>query len=113
MIAFTCKPLSANPLIEPLVFEWDEHAGTVTGLSAELIRQAAADPGVPVHPLPAWHAFSAEPLKNRADLAAIVGYLHQLPAELATAYPAPLDELVTVEVLDADGKVVESSDVVY
>ena len=75
MIAFNCKPLSANSGVEPLVFEWDERSGTVTGPGAALVKALAADGGVPLHPAPAWHAFGAEPLKSRADLAAIVGHV--------------------------------------
>lgn len=113
MPTFHCNPLSANPSVEPLVFGWDAEAGTVTGPSAEAIREAAADGGVPLHPAPAWHTFSAEPLKSRADMAAIVGYLHQLPEELAGDYPAVDDEPVVAEILDADGRVVGTDQVVF
>ena len=113
MIAFNCKPLSANPSVEPLVFEWDERTGAITGPSADLVKEVAADGGVPLHPAPAWHTFSAEPLKSRADMAAIVGYLHQLPEELAGDYPAVEDEPVVAEILDADGRVVGTDQVVF
>lgn len=36
MIAFNCKPLSANPSVEPLVFEWDERTGAVTQARAQI-----------------------------------------------------------------------------
>ncbi|MCK6376845.1 MAG: hypothetical protein L6Q69_22485 [Zoogloea sp.] len=111
MIAFNCKPLSANPSVEPLVFEWDALTGAVTGPSAAQVKEAAADGGVPLHPAPAWHTFSAEPLKSRADLAAIVGHLHQLPGELAGGYPAVDEEPGFVEVLDAEGRVVATGEV--
>lgn len=113
MIAFNCKPLSANPSVEPLVFEWDERTGAVTGPSAELVKEAAADGGVPLHPAPAWHPFGAEPLKSRADVAAIIGHLHQLPEDLAGDYPAVDDEPVVAEILDADGRVVGTDQVVF
>lgn len=113
MISFNCKPLSANPLVEPLVFDWDSVSGTVSGTSAELIRQAAAEGGTRVHPMPAFHEFGAEPLKSRTDMAAIIGLLHQLPTELADAYPVVDDEPVAVEVLDADGQVIETVNVVF
>lgn len=108
-----CQPLSANPSVEPLDFEWDEAAGTVTGISADAIRAAAAEPGVPLHPAPAFHSFSATPLKTRADMAAIVGYLHHLPDELADDYPTIDDEPGLVEILDAEGRVVETLTVVF
>ena len=113
MIAFNCKPLSANPSVEPLVFEWDERTGAITGPSADLVKEVAADGGVPLHPAPAWHTFGAEPLKSRADVAAIIGHLHQLPDELAADYPAVEEEAGIVEILDADGRVVSTSDVVF
>lgn len=113
MIAFNCKPLSANPGVEPLVFEWDERSGTVAGPGAALVKALAADGGVPLHPAPAWHAFGAEPLKSRADLAAIVGHLHQLPDELAGDYPAVVEEASVVQTLDADGRVVSTVEAVF
>ena len=113
MIAFNCKPLSANPGVEPLVFEWDERSGTVTGPGAALVKALAADGGVPLHPAPAWHSFGAEPLKSRADVAAIIGHLHQLPDELAADYPVVEEEAGIVEILDADGRVVSTSEVVF
>ena len=113
MIAFNCKPLSANPGVEPLVFEWDARSGSVTGPGAALVKALAADGGVPLHPAPAWHAFGAEPLKSRADLAAIVGHLHQLPDELAGDYPTVVEEAGVVQTLDADGRVVSTVEVVF
>jgi hypothetical protein len=88
---FDCPTFSGNPLIKPLVFDWDDEAGTVSGPGAEDILRWAAAGGVPMHPMPAGHTFSAEPLKSRTDLAAIIGLLHRLPPELQDAYPL-LDE---------------------
>ncbi len=113
MIALNCKPLSANPSVEPLVLEWDAFTGAVTGPSAAQVKEVAADGGVPLHPAPAWHTFSAEPLKSRADLAAIVGHLHQLPGELASDYPAVDEEPGFVEVIDSEGRVVSTAEVVF
>lgn len=110
---FHCPALSGNPLAEPLDFEWDEEAGTVSGASAEVIRAAAKDGGVPLNPLPAFHDFGPDPLRSRADMAAIIGYLHQLPEALAGDYPVVADEPGVVEVLDADGRVVETLHVVF
>ena len=113
MTAFSCKPLSANSNVEPLVFEWDALTGAVTGPSAAQVKEVAADGGVPLHPAPAWHTFGAEPLKSRTDLAAIIGHLHQLPDDLIDAYPAVDEEPGIVETLDANGRVVSTSDVVF
>lgn len=85
---FKCSTFSGNPRVDPLVFDWDDEAGTVSGPGAEEIMRWASAGGVPMHPMPAGHTFSAEPLKSRTDMAAIIGLQHLLPPELADAYPA-------------------------
>lgn len=97
----------------PLVFDWDEVAGTVSGQSTREIMKHVEAGSVPLHPMPNFHAFSPEPLKSRADMAAIVGYLHELPDELVDAYPADDTQPVMVEYLDADGNVVAKHEVIY
>lgn len=87
MISFNCPPVSGSPLAPPLVFDWDESSGTVSGPSADYIRRIASDRFVSAHPYPSSHEFSAEPLKSRVDMAAIIGEYHRLPEELAGAYP--------------------------
>lgn len=84
---FDCPTFSGNPLIGPLVFDWDDEAGTVSGPSAADIMQVVHSGGVPMHPMPVAHTFSAEPLKSRTDLAAIIGHRHRLPVALKDAYP--------------------------
>jgi hypothetical protein len=85
---FECRTFSGNPRVNPLIFDWDDEAGIVSGPSAEAIRISASFGSIPMHPMPAEHRFSAEPLKSRTDIAAIIGYRHLLPAELRDAYPA-------------------------
>ena len=87
MLHFECPSISGNPLVAPLIFDWDEADGTVSGPSAEEIERYARCGAIQMQPWPAEHRFSAEPLKSRADLAAIVGLRHRLPPELADAYP--------------------------
>lgn len=87
MLRFHCLSKSGNPDAAPLVFDWDEHTGTVSGPDAASILEAAAQGGTAIHPLPSYHAFSAEPLKNRCDMAAIVGLFHHLPEALRGSYP--------------------------
>lgn len=87
MKSFRCASFSGNPDIPPLIFEWDESSGAVRGPSAGLLRSVAEEGGTPLHPTPAYHRFSSEPLKSRTDLAAIIGYLHCLPVDLVDAYP--------------------------
>lgn len=113
MMRYHCKPSSGNPGVAPLVFDWDELAGTVSGEGAAEIMQHIEAGGVPLHPMPSFHAFGPAPLKNRADMAAIIGYLHELPAELADAYPADDIDPVVAEFLDADGQVIAEAEVIY
>ncbi len=113
MTRYSCKPSSGNPGVAPLVFDWDEAAGTVAGESAAEIMEHIEAGGVPLHPLPNFHSFGPDPLKSRADMAAIVGYLHTLPAYLADAYPAVDVEPVVAEYLDADGRVIAQAEVIY
>lgn len=110
---FECVPFSGNPLVTPLVFDWDEAAGTVSGPGAEYVQQMTEGGTVPLHPLPTWHQLSAAPLMSRADVAAIVGYQHRLPVELADAYPQAPEERLSVDALDTDGQVVDARPVIY
>lgn len=87
MLHFECPTISGNPLVEPLIFDWDEVAGTVSGPGAKEIERYSNCGSIQMHPWPAEHQFSAEPLKSRTDLAAIVGLRHRLPPELEDAYP--------------------------
>lgn len=113
MIHFDCPSFSGNPRVGPLVFDWDEVAGTVSGPGAADIMAWVRQGNVPLHPQPCTHFLSDAPLKSRADMAAIVGYLHRLPPELADAYPAVGQSPEWVETLDADGQVIERVNVLY
>lgn len=113
MTHFDCAPFSGNPLVTPLVFDWDEVAGTVSGPDAAYIQQIAQAGSVPLHPMPNRHDLSNAPLKNRSDMAAIIGYQHRLPAELADAYPYVPESPASVEALDADGRVIDVQPVIY
>ena len=72
MLSFACETTSGNPFIKPLVFDWDEATGAISGPSAVTILTMAREGGVSLHPHPSYHAFGAEPLKSRTDLAAMV-----------------------------------------
>lgn len=87
MMHFHCPSFSGNPDIKPLVFDWDEVAGTVSGPDADYIRSRAAAGGMPINPPPSHHEFSAEPLKSRTDVAAIIGLWHRVPDDLIAWYP--------------------------
>lgn len=82
---YECKPLVWHQ--KPLVFDWDIDAGEITGADAQEIKRIAEGGGIMAHPMPwAWE-FSKDPLKNKTDVAAIVGYEHQLPDDLLEFYP--------------------------
>lgn len=99
------------PYAQLLVFDWDLATGTVSGPGAQWIRDVAADGSTPAHPAPWQWTFSKTPLKSKTDMAAIVGYEHALPADLADFYPkwqgsgAP-----DVSYTDADGVLVIGND---
>lgn len=75
----------------PLSFRWDEDAGTVVGRDAERVRdfvRGAQDAGeLAIEPHPSAHSLSADPLRSRADLAAIFARYFILPGVLADALP--------------------------
>ena len=87
---FTCKTIVPDPT-GPLVLDWDDETGTVTGPGAAHIRRWLRAGVVPLHPYPASHILARGPLRRRADLAAIIGVWHRLPDELLADYPAPID----------------------
>ena len=68
-------------------FTWDDEAGTVTGPSAAEVLEMASWRGIVYGPRQGTWGFSAEPLKSKTDMAAIVGYEHRLPPELIGHYP--------------------------
>lgn len=84
---FNCPTTSGNPLMGPLVFDWDEETGTVSGPDADFILESASSAGIQIHPLPSYHTFSAQPLKSRTDMAAIIGLWHRVPEALLACYP--------------------------
>ncbi len=101
-----------GPYVLPLVFDWDMATGEVSGPGAQWILDVARHGSTPAHPVPWQWTFSKTPLKSKTDMAAIVGYEHALPADLADFYPkwqgsgAP-DTSYT----DTDGVVVIGNDV--
>lgn len=68
-------------------FDWDEETGTVSGPDAAELLTIASWGGIGAHPVPAAHKFGPEPLKSKTDLAAIIGWRHALPDDLAPFYP--------------------------
>lgn len=108
---YDLQPNGLAPYAKPLVFDWDEQTGEVSGASAVWIKSLAASDSTAAHPAPWRWTFSAAPLKSKTDMAAIVGYTHQLPEDLAPFYPQPaVDGTPETSSTDADGVFVVGRD---
>lgn len=71
-----------------LIFDWDSETGEISGPSAEEIkRRAKPFKQLDRHPRFNVYQLSAEPLKSKADMAAIVGFNNVLPDDLKPYYP--------------------------
>lgn len=101
-----CDPATQNPAIPRLDLVWDAAAGALHGAGADWVLARLADGVVPLHPYPDMHVLSAAPLRSRADMAAVLGWQHRLPAELAGDYPARDEPAPVAEYLDESGAVV-------
>lgn len=88
---------------QPLVFDWDDETGEVTGPSAPEILLMFRVGKIDLHPMPWSGPLSST--KNRADIAAVVGLRHKLPPELADFYPQPVDSWDGI-VRDKNGKII-------
>jgi hypothetical protein len=88
---FRCEPIVPDIAAGPLVLDWDDETGAVTGPGAAHVRRWQRAGIVPLHPWAGSHVLARGPLQSRADLAAIIGIDHRLPEELAADYPAPID----------------------
>jgi hypothetical protein len=73
----------------PLVFDWDEETGKISGTFAARILAFAACRPAPLHPYPQSRDLSPEPLKSKTNMAAIIGFHHELPEDLIGHYPRP------------------------
>jgi hypothetical protein len=108
---YELQPNGLAPYAEPLAFDWDEETGEVSGTSAEWIKSLAASGSTAAHPVPWGWTFSTAPLKSKTDMAAILGYTHQLPDDLAPFYPQPEDDgTPETSYTDADGVFVVGRD---
>lgn len=82
---FECEPAVWHQ--KRWVFDWDDETGRVTGPDAAEVVAISKGGAVMSHPCPAMHDLSAEPLKSKVDMAAIIGEQHILPDELRDYYP--------------------------
>ncbi len=85
MTHYELKPI--GPHARPWVFDWDVETGEITGPDAERILELAKYGSIEAHPTPWVWTFSATPLQVKADMAAILGFEHELPTDLADSYP--------------------------
>jgi hypothetical protein len=100
---FVCQPTGFKPYAIPLVFDWDDETGEITGPGADMILEAFKEGYVKAHPYPCDHDLT-DP-RNKTDLAAVVGWAHVLPPELADHYPRGVR--TDPNVYDMDGNVVD------
>lgn len=102
---YELKP--TGPYAQTLVFDWDIATGELSGAGAQWIREMAQHGSIAAHPLPWQWTFSGAPLKSKTDMAAILGYEHELPADLAAFYPQlPGNGAPDASYTDTDGVVV-------
>ncbi len=57
------------------------------GVDADEIKRIAEGGRITAHPIPWSWEFSKEPLKNKTDMEAIIGYEPQFPNDLIDFYP--------------------------
>jgi hypothetical protein len=87
------------------VFDWDDETGEVTGRDAKYIFDSFSAGRAAAHPYPwSWYLTST---KNKTDMAAVVGWNHQLPDVLKDHYPQLEDDgLPDEDYVDEDGVIV-------
>lgn len=88
---YECQPLVWHE--KPLVFDWDADTGEIDGPDAARIKDMATWGEIEAHPLPWSWTFSKSPLKNKTDMAAIIGRWWSLPDDLASFYPQLEEDL--------------------
>jgi len=103
-----CEPSTGNKHYFTLDMLWDEEAGTLSGVGAEVIHEWIKVGSVGLHPHPGpAHTLSDDPLRSRADMAAMIGFQHRLPDVLKDSYPQFDYDDTPFVVTDMDGNVIE------
>lgn len=97
--SYTLQPATAHDA--PLVFEWNPETGELRGpgadLVADLCRRAVQDGYVQGYPYPTSFDV-ANPLRNAAEMAVVLGQYWRLDGELLAAYPATQESSGLVEI---------------
>jgi len=104
-----CLPLwsdAQSPFNQPLVLDWDEQAGTVSGPGAALLLALWAEGSAIIVPPPgaAW-PLGPDSLRSRTDMAALIGQAWCVPPFLVDAYPVDNGGFPDKTYTDADGVV--------
>jgi hypothetical protein len=97
----------------PLVFDWDDETGEITGPGAEEILEQFRFGSVGTAEPASWPLTST---KSKTDLAAVVGKRYILPPELTGYYPQTEydeDDNGFMEILDSNGAVIQRIPVIY
>lgn len=82
-----------NPRSQREVVEWDREAGTLTGRLADKLRQFLIPGGLlPTNPPPGGYRMPADPIRDPATIAALLGDSYRLPDWLAQHYPHTPDD---------------------
>jgi hypothetical protein len=81
---FNC-PESFGSNDDPLIFDWDDETGEITGPSADFVLACFKHGNISAHPIPwDWDLTST---KSRTDIAAVIGSLWDLPPDFVDDYP--------------------------
>lgn len=84
-VHYECKPAVWHETA--LIFDWDIETGEVSGSDADRIKEMAGWRSISAHPQGHRWKLSSTPLKNKTDMAAIIGKWWRLPADLVPFYP--------------------------
>jgi hypothetical protein len=101
------------PHTKPLIFDWDEATGTVSGRDSARIIEISTWGEVDAHPYGFVHQLSKKTLRNKTDIAAILGREYRLPDDLLPFYPQFEDDGFPEETyVDEDGTLVIGRDMI-
>lgn len=82
---YECKSIYKSE--PPLIFDWDEEAGEISGPSANHFLEMRGQKTCPGHPMPISFPLSENPLRSKRDMAILIGFEYELPDDLKDYYP--------------------------
>jgi hypothetical protein len=101
---FSCAHVMSH-IVDRLIFDWDDETGSISGPSAERLLSVFREGSVDTHPIPSSHTLASA--KNKTDLAAVIGWSHELPSILADHYPQVENADWDGAVYDDDGNIID------